>query len=310
MGWPVASGPGRACAHYRGRGCIGAVRRAFPLLLAAAIVGSAAFPTMAAVADTASPAGASLLSLPTGPIPSGFVSTAAGTGKSDQPTTTEPRSQSGQLPITPELYLENPSTNGAGAALPTFWRLWWNPASQQALTVSLARYTDSSMADKAISQLDSALTGTVAKSGLTLTSAFVPMGLPGAHGYNLASPTSATPSKSPFTMSAVLYRLGTVEYLDTILTAGTEPATGAVSSFALAQYHATQAKVPVHPDAAVGHTTTWPWIVGGAALVILLLVALVARRRAVVRRRRRHRHAQRRRPRGTPRGTPGIPVNR
>jgi hypothetical protein len=284
------------------------VRRAFPLLLAAAIVGSAAFPTMAAEADTASPAGASLLSLATGPIPSGFVSTATGTGTSDQPTTTEPRSQSGQLPIAPELYLENPSRTGA--ALPTLWRLWWNPGSQQALTVSLAQYSDSSMADKAISQLGAALTGTVAKSGLTLTSAFVPMGLPGAHGYNLASPTSATPSKSPFTVSAVLYRLGTIEYLDTILTAGTEPATGAVSSFALAQYHGTLARVPVHPDAVVRQTTTWPWIVGGAALVILVLVAFVARRRAVVRRRRRHRHAQRRRPRGTPRGTPGIPVNR
>jgi hypothetical protein len=286
------------------------VRRAFPLLLAAAILGSVAFPATPAIADVASPDGTSLLSLATGPIPSGFVSTAAGNGKSDQPTTTEPRAQSGQVPITPELYLQNPSRTGAGAALPTLWRLWWDPASQQALTVSLAQYSGSSMADKAISQLDAALTGTVANSGLTLTSVFVPQGVPGAHGYNLASPTSATPSKSPFTVSAVLYRRGTIEYLDTILAAGTEPATGAVSSFAVAQYHGTLPKALVHPNAVIGHTTIWPWIVGGA--VVVILVAFLARRRAVVRRRRsrRHRHAQQRRPRGTPRGTPGIPVNR
>jgi heme exporter protein D len=250
--------------------------------------------------------------LATGAIPSGFVSTAAGTGDSDQPTTTEPRARSGQLPVTPELYLQNPSRTGAGAALPTIWRLWWNQASQQALTVSLAQYSDTSMADQSISQLNAALTGTVGNSGLTLTSVFVPQGLPGAHGYNLASPTSATPSKSPFTVSAVLYRSGDIEYMDTILTAGTEPASGAVSSFAVAQYRAALARALAHPGAVIHHATTWPWIAGGAALVILVLVAFVARRRAVIRRRRhrRHRHAQQRRPRGTARGTPGVPVSR
>ena len=255
-------------------------------------------------------AGPSLSSLMTTHVPAGFVPTATGNGKSDQPTTTEPRSQSGQVPITPELYLRDPVTTGSGATLPTLWRLWWDPASQQALTVSLAQYSDASMATKAISQLNTALTGSVGNSGLTLTSVFVPQGIPGAHGYNLAAATSATPTKSPFTVSAVLFRAGTVEYLDTILVAGTEPATGAVSSFAVAQYHSTTARPLAHPSALVRHAATWPWIVGGVTVVVLVLVAFIARRRAVVRRRRRHRHAQRRRPPGTPRGTPGLPASR
>jgi hypothetical protein len=259
------------------------------------------------MAGAASP---SLSSLMTTHVPAGFVATATGNGKSDQPTTTEPRSQSGQVPITPELYLRDPTTAGAGTTLPTLWRLWWDPASQQALTVSLAQYSDASMAATAISQLNSTLTGSVGNSGLTLTSVFVPQGLPGARGYNLAAASSATPTKSPFTVSAVLFRTGTVEYLDTILAAGTEPATGAVSSFALAQYHSAVARPLVHPPVVVHHAATWPWIAGGVAVVILVLVAFIARRRAVIRRRRRHRHAQRRRPRGTSRGTPGLPVSR
>lgn len=255
-------------------------------------------------------AGPSLSTLMTTQVPAGFVPTATGNGKSDQPTTTEPRSQSGQVPITPELYLRDPPTTGKGTTLPTLWRLWWDPASQQALTVSLAQYSDSSMAATAISQLNTSLTGAVGNSGLTLTSVFVPQGLPGAHGYNLAATSSATPTKSPFTVSAVLFRTGTVEYLDTILAAGTEPATGAVSAFALAQYHSAVARPLVHPAAVVQHAATWPWIAGGVVVVILVLVAFIARRRAVVKRRRRHRHAQRRRPRGTPRGTPGLPMSR
>jgi hypothetical protein len=252
----------------------------------------------------------SLSSLMTTHVPAGFVPTANGNGKSDQPTTTEPRSQSGQVPITPELYLRDPGTAGSVTTLPTLWRLWWDPTSQQALTVSLAQYSDASMATNAISQLNTSLTGSVSNSGLTLTSVFVPQGLPGAHGYNLAAATSATPTKAPFTVSAVLFQTGKVEYLDTILAAGTEPATGAVSSFALAQYHSAVARPLVHPPAVVRHAATWPWIVGGAAVVIVVLVAFIARRRAVVRRRRRHRHAQRRRPRGTPRGSSGLPVSR
>jgi hypothetical protein len=191
-------------------------------------------------------------------------------------------------------------------APPTLWRLWWDPASQQALTVSLAQYTDGSMAEKSISDLNTALTGSVGHSGLTLKSVFVPEGVPGAHGYNLSAAASATPTKSPFTVSAVLFRSGTIEYLDTILAAGTEPATGAVSAFALAQYHHVAAAPLVHRPPGVHHSTTWPWIVGGVVLVILV-VAFIARRRAVVRRRRRRRHAH---SRGAPRGTPGLPVGR
>lgn len=280
------------------------MRRAFPLLLAAGIVGSLAFPAMAGAA------GPSLSSLMTTHVPSGFVPTASGNGQSDQPTTTEPRSQTGQVPISPELYLRDPPTTRGGTSLPTLWRLWWDPASQEALTVSLAQYSDASMATTAISQLNTALTGSVGNRGLMLTSVFVPQGLPGAHGYNLAAATSATPTKAPFTVSAVLFRTGTVEYLDTILSAGTEPATGAVSSFALAQYHSTAARPLVHPPAVVHQAATWPWIAGGVVVVLLVLAAVVARRRAVVRRRRRHRHAHRRRPRGTPRGTSGLPVGR
>jgi hypothetical protein len=259
------------------------------------------------------PAGAavpSLSSLMTTQVPAGFVPTATGNGQSDQPTTTDPRSQTGQVPITPELYLRDPAKTTAGATLPTLWRLWWDPATQQALTVSLAQYSDPSMAAKAIAELNTTLTGSVGNSGLTLTSAFVPQGLPGAHGYNLAAATSATPTKAPFTVSAVLFRTGSVEYLDTILAAGTEPATGAVSSFALAQYHSAVARPLVHPPAVVHQSSSWPWIAGGAAVVILVLVAFIARRRAVVRRRRRHRHSQQRRPRGSPRGTSGLPMSR
>jgi heme exporter protein D len=285
------------------------VRKAFPLLLAGGVVGSLAFPALAGATTT-------LSSLIGSGIPAGFVATATGTGKSDQPTTTEPRAQSGQVPITPELYLQDPGKAGAPPALPTIWRLWWNPTSQQALTVSLAQYSDTSMATKSISRLNTALTGSVGNSGLTLTSVFVPVGLPGAHGYNLSAATSATPSKSPFTVSAVLFRNGTVEYLDTILAAGTEPATGAVSSFALAQYHDVTARPAVRPHTVVHHRSTWPWIAGGAVLV-LLIVAFIARRRAVVRRRRRRRHRHTRTrgaPQGptgpTPRGTAGLPVSR
>jgi hypothetical protein len=263
-----------------------------------------AFPPGAGAADP------SLASLMTTQVPAGFVPTATGNGQSDQPTTTEPRSQTGQVPITPELYLRDPAKTGVGATLPTLWRLWWDPASQQALTVSLAQYSDPSMTAKAVSQLNSTLTGAMGNSGLTLTSVFVPQGLPGALGYNLAAATSATPTKAPFTVSAVLFRTGSVEYLDTILAAGTEPATGAVSAFALTQYHSAIARPLVHPPAVIRHTATWPWIAGGAAVVILVLVAFVARRRAVVRRRRRHRHSPQRRPRGTPRGTPGLPMSR
>ena len=255
-------------------------------------------------------AGPSLSALMTTHVPPGFVPTATGNGKSDQPTTTEPRSQSGQVPISPELYLRDPATTATGATLPTLWRLWWDPASQQALTVSLAQYSDASMATTGISQLNTSLTGSVGNSGLTLTSVFVPEGLPGAHRYNLAAATSATPTKAPFTVSAVLFQTGTVEYLDTILVAGTEPATGAVSSFALAQYHSAVARPLVHPPVVVHHAATWPWIAGGVVVVILVLLAVIARRRAVVKRRRRHRHAQQRRSRGTPRGTPGLPVGR
>jgi hypothetical protein len=279
----------------------------FPLLLVVGVVGSLAFPT------TSGAAGASLHDLITSEIPSGFVATAAGNGSSDQPTTTEPRAQNGQLPITPELYLRIPAKTGSGstAATPTLWRLWWDPASQQALTVSLAQYTDASMAEKSISELNTALTGSVGNSGLTLKSAFVPQGLPGAHGYNLSAATSATPTKAPFTVSAVLFRTGTIEYLDTILAAGTEPATGAVSAFALAQYHhvTATATATAQPQAVAHHSATWPWIVGGAVLVILVLVAFIARRRAVIRRRRRHRHRHGR-TRGSPRGTPGLPLGR
>ena len=277
----------------------------FPLLLVAGVVGSLAF------SATSGAASVSLHDLITSEIPSGFVATAAGNGSSDQPTTTEPRAQAGQLPITPELYLRVPVTTGSGttAATPTLWRLWWDPASQQALTVSLAQYTDPSTTAKSISELNTALTGSVGHSGLTLKSVFVPQGLPGAHGYNLSAATSATPTKAPFTVSAVLFRTGTIEYLDTILAAGTEPATGAVSAFALAQYHRVTATRAVHQRAVAHHSATWPWIAGGAALVILVLVAFIARRRAVIRRRRRRRHRHGR-TRGTPRGTLGLPVGR
>lgn len=267
-------------------------------------MGSLAFPSMAGATDP------TLSSLMTTQVPAGFIPTATGNGKSDQPTTTEPRSQSGQVPVTPELYLKDPPTTKGATPLPTLWRLWWDPTSQQALTVSLAQYSDATTAATAIAQLNSSLTGSVGNSGLTLTSVFVPQGLPGANGYNLASATSDTPTKAPFTVSAVLFRTGTVEYLDTILAAGTEPATGAVSSFALAQYHSAVARPLVHPPPVVQHAATWPWIAGGVAAVILVLVAFIARRRAVVRRRQRRRHAQRRRPRGTPRGSPGLPVSR
>jgi hypothetical protein len=285
------------------------VRKAFPLLLAGGIVGSLAFPALAGAGTT------TLSSLSGSGIPAGFVATATGTGQSDQPTTTEPQAQSGQVPITPELYLQDPGKAGAPATMPTLWRLWWNPASQQALTVSLAQYSDTSMATLSISRLNTALTGSVGNSGLTLTSVFVPEGLPGAHGYNLSAATSATPSKSPFTVSAVLFRSGTIEYLDTILAAGTEPATGAVSSFAVAQYHRATIRPSVRPQRVAHHRSTWPWI-AGAAVVVLLIVAFIARRRAVVRRRRRrHRHQRTRgTPRGptgrTPRGSPGLPVSR
>ena len=165
------------------------------------------------------------------------------------------------------------------------------------------------MAEKSISELNTALTGSVGNSGLTLKSAFVPQGLPGAHGYNLSAATSATPTKAPFTVSAVLFRTGTIEYLDTILAAGTEPATGAVSAFALAQYHHVTATTTAQPQAVAHHSATWPWIVGGAVLVILVLVTFIARRRAVIRRRRRHRHRHGR-TRGSPRSTPGLPLGR
>lgn len=280
------------------------MRRAFLLLLAAGIVGSLALPVaFPALAGAASP---TLSALMTTHVPAGFVPTATGNGKSDQPTTTEPRSQSGQVPITPELYLQDPTTAGSGTTLPTLWRLWWDPALQRALTVSLAQYSDAATATTAISQLNTSLTASVSDSGLTLTSAFVPQGLPGARGYNLAAAASATPTKAPFTVSAVLFQTGAVEYLDTILAAGTEPATGAVSSFALAQYHSAVARPLVHPPVVAQHAATWPWIAGGVVVVILVLLAFIARRRAVVKRRRRHRHAQRRRPRGTP----SLPVSR
>jgi hypothetical protein len=98
-----------------------------------------------------------------------------------------------------------------------------------------------------------------------------------------------------------------VEYLVSVLAGGTEPATGAVSSFAVTQYHDAStplARTPVAPP----HASYWPWIVAGV-LVVLLLAAFIARRRAVARR-RRHRHRQRRTPRGSPVGSPGITLRR
>lgn len=284
------------------RACIGAVRKAAPLLVAVGVLASLACSAGAAAA----PAPA-LSSLITGQIPAGFVPTARGSGASDQPTTTEPGAQTDQMPVSPELYLRDPGKTNGGATLPTLWRLWWDPTSKQALTVSLARYADSSHAEKAVADLDAALTGSVKNSGLTLTTVFVPAGLPGGHGYNLSAATSATPTKSPFTVSAVVFRSGPVEYLVSVLAGGTEPATGAVSSFAVTQYHDAStplARTPVAPP----HASYWPWIVAGV-LVVLLLAAFIARRRAVARR-RRHRHRQRRTPRGSPVGSPGITLRR
>jgi hypothetical protein len=249
-----------------------------------------------AVPEVAGAAPASTLSsLVTTHIPAGFVSTARGNGASDQPTTTDPGAQTGQMPISPELYLRDPAKSRAGDALPTLWRLWWDPTSQQALTVSLARYPDTSLATKAIATLNAALTGSAGSRGLSLTSVFVPDGLPGAHGYNLSAAASATPTKSPFTVSAVLFRSGTVEYLVSMLAGGTEPATGAVSSVALTQYHDAMATPLAHAPVVAPSSSAWPWIAGGVALVVLLLAALVARRRAVVRRRRQRMSRQ---PRG------------
>jgi heme exporter protein D len=237
-----------------------------------------------------------LSSLVTTHIPAGFVSTARGSGASDLPTTTDPGAQTGQVPVSPELYLRDPAKARGVDPLPTLWRLWWDPTSQQALTVSLARYPDASLATKAVATLDAALTGSTGSRGLTLTSVFVPAGLPGARGYNLSAAASATPTKSPFTVSAVLFRSGTVEYLVSMLAGGTEPATGAVSSLAVAQYHDAISTPLARPPVVAPSGTSWPWIAGAAALVVLVLLALVARRRAVVRRRRRRMHRQRRMP--------------
>ncbi len=263
--------------------------------------------SLACSAGAAAAPSPSLSSLVTGHIPAGFVPTARGNGASDLPTTTEPGAQTGQVPVSPELYLRDPAKANGGATLPTLWRLWWDPTSQQALTVSLARYSDGSQAEKAVAELDAALTGSVKNSGLTLTSVFVPNGLPGGRGYNLSAATSATPTKSPFTVSAVLFRGGPVEYLVSILAGGTEPATGAVSSLAVAQYHAVS-QPPVGTPVAVPTGSSWPWIIAGV-LVVLLVAAFFARRRAVARR-RRHRHRHRRTPRGSPPTRPEIPLRR
>ncbi len=284
------------------RDCIGAVRKAAPLLVAAGVLAS-----LAASAGVAAASAPTLSSLITGHIPAGFVPTARGNGASDRPTTTEPRAQTGQVPISPELYLRDPGKANGGATLPTLWRLWWNPTLQQTLTVSLARYSGASQATRAVAELDAALTGSVKSSGLSLTSAFVPAGLPGGHGYNLSAATSATPNKTPFTVSAVLFHSGPVEYLVTILAGGTEPATGAVSSFAVTQYQAVST-ASVRTPAAATHASLWPWVVIGV-LVVLVVAAFIARRRAVARR-RRHRHARRRMPRGSPPGRPGVPLSR
>ncbi len=276
-----------------GRGCIGAVRRAFPLptvlgvVLAATGIAALIHAPTAAAATSGS---ADLSTLITPDIPAGFTATAVGNGASDQPTTTEPSSQGSHVPVSPPLYLQAPATtHGSGTAdtLPTFWKLWWNPLSRQALAVSLAHYSSGSLARRAIAELGTELSGPKGRTDFTLTSTFVPTGIPGARGYNLTAPATAT--TSPFIVSAVLFQTGDVENLVSVFSTGTSPATATVSSFARTQYRYALPKQSTMPTPTPARPRTWPWIVGGIVLVGLVASSLVARRRHVVSHRRRHR---------------------
>jgi hypothetical protein len=218
----------------------------------------------------------------------GMVATAEGNGGSTQPTHTDPVDGGGNapdpfgdVPTTPTVYLQQIGKTEFGTPdgyFPSYWKVWWNGASQQKAVVSVQGDISSQRADAAVVALDPrnrnpGAFGFPSTEQFTLSSTFDTPGIPGGHGYDWAGTLQVGGRVIPTQFRFAVFATGSNTELVSVTTYGGTVSPAQFNTFALAQYR-------YQPSSGAGVPEALLALVTLGLGVTLLITSGVRRRRA------------------------------